>query len=176
MCSEGSCAKLTRGCIQENDVQQSEKDTKGVAQANTQHDPAPARQESVLPDTEVRWRLRRLGQPVTLFGEDEKARHQRFKHVERTLEVQDEEAGGGERANVLLTIAKEDRLKARAATEQSQSQVGPDVATPPKSSGNGAAAAEVCRPLARPASLFTMPRAAKGVNLHRKCRRAQKMH
>jgi hypothetical protein len=94
-------------------------------------------QESVLVDSEVRRRLRRLGHPVTLFAEDNQARYARLRHVERTIEVHDEEAGGGERANVLHTIAKEDRLKAQAAANQSSSQRGTDGPTPPKTSANG---------------------------------------
>lgn len=93
-------------------------------------------QESVLADSEVRRRLRRLGHPVTLFAEEKSARYARLRHIERTVEVHDEEAGGGERANVLHTIAKEDRLKAQAAANQSSSQRGTDVPTPPKTSAN----------------------------------------
>lgn len=104
--------------------------------ADTVPSPDLEAQESVLADSEVRRRLRRLGHPVTLFAEEISARYARLRHIERTVEVHDEEAGGGERANVLHTIAKEDRLKAQAAANQSSSQRGADVPTPPKTSAN----------------------------------------
>ena len=108
--------------------------------AVTEDTPDIQAQESVLSDTEVRRRLRRLGQPVTLFAEDNVARYARLRHIERTVEVHDEEAGGG--ANVLHTIAKEDRLKAQAAS-QSGAQSGTNAPTPPKASANGEEEAEV---------------------------------
>jgi hypothetical protein len=66
-----------------------------------------------LPEAEVKRRLRRLGQPVTLFGEDAEVRSARLAHAEATLLVHDEDAGGGERANVLLDIRREDRERAK---------------------------------------------------------------
>lgn len=113
-----------------------------AAVADKEGTPDIQAQESVLSDTEVRRRLRRLGHPVTLFAEDSAARYARLRHIERTVEVHDEEAGGGERANVLHTIAKEDRLKAQAAS-QSGEQNGTNAPTPPKNSANGEEEAEV---------------------------------
>ena len=104
---------------------------------------APARQHSVLPDGEVRRRLRRLGHPITLFGETESNRHDRYRHVERTFEVTDEGAIGGESANVLLTIQKEDRLKAKEAAMQSGNAAEDGKATPPAQQGNGSGVEEV---------------------------------
>lgn len=105
----------------------------------------PAKQHSILADVEVRRRLRRLGHPVTLFGETEASRHDRYRHVERTFEVMDEGAVGGERANVLLTIQKEDRLKAKEAAMQSSHGVDSAKATPPNQQGNETVEeAEVC--------------------------------
>lgn len=94
-----------------------------------------------LPEAEVKRRLRRLGEPVTLFGEDEDVRAARLAHAETTLLVRDEDAGAGERANVLLDIQKEDRQRAKRAAEASTSaaaqgaQTGPQR---PKSAGAGA--------------------------------------
>lgn len=104
-----------------------------------------AKQHSFLADVEVRRRLRRLGHPVTLFGETEGSRHDRYRHIERTFEVMDEGAVGGERANVLLTIQKEDRLKAKEVAMQSSHGVDSTKATPPNQQGNDAAdEEEVC--------------------------------
>lgn len=113
---------------QEADVADAEADVEAVPDLHPQ--------ESVLADSEVRRRLRRLGHPVTLFAEENAARYARLRHIERTVEVHDDEAGGGERANVLHTIAKEDRLKAQAAANQSSSQRTTDVPTPPNTSAN----------------------------------------
>eukprot|EP00892_Ulva_mutabilis_P001352 jgi/Ulvmu1/11217/UM072_0054.1 len=103
----------------------------------------PDRQHSVLADVEVRRRLRRLGHPVTLFGEIEGDRHERYRHVERTVEVTDEGAIGGESANVLLTILKEDRQKAKEAAVQSGNDVDESKATPPAQEGNASAEGEM---------------------------------
>lgn len=103
-----------------------------------------SKQHSDLADAEVRRRLRRLGHPVTLFGETAVDRHARYRHVERTFEVMDEGAIGGESANVLLTIQKEDRLKAKQAAMQSNHETETTKATPPTQEGNGTAEEEVC--------------------------------
>lgn len=103
----------------------------------------PNRQHSVLADVEVRRRLRRLGHPVTLFGDTTSDRHERYRHVERTFEVTDEGAVGGESANVLLTIQKEDRLKAKEAAMQSGTTAEDDKTNPPTQQGNGSAEEEV---------------------------------
>lgn len=94
------------------------------------------KQHTSLADVEVRRRLRRLGHPVTLFAETDSDRHDRYRHVERTFEVTDEGAVGGERANVLHTILKEDRLKAKEAAMQSGHGMDSGKATPPKQQGN----------------------------------------
>lgn len=79
-----------------------------------------------LPDAEVKRRLRRLGEPVTLFGEDADVRRARLQLAEATLEVPDDDEGAGERANVLLSIAKEDRERAKrsAAADAGPSKGG----------------------------------------------------
>ena len=79
-----------------------------------------------LPDAEIKRRLRRLGEPVTLFGEDADVRRARLQLAEATLEVADDDAGAGDRANVLLSIAKEDKERARrgAAGEAGTSKGG----------------------------------------------------
>ena len=66
-----------------------------------------------LSDDEVKRRLRKLAEPATLFGEDADVRRARLAHAEATIVIQDEGARGGERENVLLRIAKEDRDRAQ---------------------------------------------------------------
>jgi hypothetical protein len=88
--------------------------------------PASPEQASalLLVPSEVKRRLRRLGEPATFFGEDSDVRKARLLRAEATLEVHDEDAGAGERANVLLSIQKEDRERAkRSDTGEIASQV-----------------------------------------------------
>lgn len=132
--------------VAEKPSQETQEASVAHVSADAEAVPALQAQESVLADSEVRRRLRRLGHPVTLFAEENSDRYARLRHVERTLEVHDEEAGGGEMANVLHTIAKEDRLKAQAAANQSSTQRSTDVPTPPKTSAHAEVDAQVCLP------------------------------
>ena len=99
--------------------------------------PAPAEE---LPDEEIKRRLRRLGEPATMFGEDSEVRRARLRHAEATMEVQDN-AGAGERANELLAIRKEDREREKRS--QSANASTSAAAAGPQAKGDGADA-QVC--------------------------------
>ena len=53
----------------------------------------PAKQRPVLTKEQVMRRLRRLGEPATLFGETDEERQQRLHLAEQNLQVDDETAG-----------------------------------------------------------------------------------
>lgn len=55
-------------------------------------------------------RLRLMGEPATLFGEDDEARTKRLMEAEAKLEVEADVVKGGQQANEMLEI---DRIKAR---------------------------------------------------------------
>jgi pre-mRNA-splicing factor 18 len=58
-------------------------------------------------------RLRALGQPVTLFGEEDADRQARLVKVEKTVALVDETRGGGE--NVMLMLKRQEKAKAKQA-------------------------------------------------------------
>lgn len=62
-----------------------------------------------LPREEVIRRLRALGQPVTLFGEEDADRQARLRKVEKTVALVDE-TRGGQQENVLLMLKRQEKL------------------------------------------------------------------
>lgn len=117
--------------------------------------PPPAAAAPVLPKQEVIRRLRALGQPVTLFGEEDADRQARLVKVEKTVALVDETRGGGE--NVMLMLKRQEKAKAKqsggdkaAAADKAASSkaaaasaggAGEGPAKPGKASEGGAAAA-----------------------------------
>eukprot|EP00879_Flechtneria_rotunda_P006324 GHRR01006647.1.p1 GENE.GHRR01006647.1~~GHRR01006647.1.p1 ORF type:complete len:438 (+),score=173.03 GHRR01006647.1:204-1517(+) len=105
-----------------------------------------------LPQDEVVRRLRALGQPATLFGEEELDRQTRLRKVEKTIALADE-ARGGQQENALVMLKRQEKLSkqqggraaamaaADAASKAAGSSSRPD--TPPVGSAaaNAAAAA-----------------------------------
>ena len=77
-----------------------------------------------LPKEEAIRRLRTLGQPATLFGEDELARLRRLHVVQSKIDVEDEHAGGqqanetSEKLRAVEEYAKKQREKAAAAAKK----------------------------------------------------------
>lgn len=61
-----------------------------------------------LPKEEVIRRLRALGQPVTLFGEEDTDRQARLRKVEKTVALVDE-TRGGQQENVLLMLKRQEK-------------------------------------------------------------------
>jgi pre-mRNA-splicing factor 18 len=61
---------------------------------------------------EVIRRLRVLKQPITLFGETDDQRYERLLLAEKTVQVEDE-AAGGQQANLHIAMQREDKEKAR---------------------------------------------------------------
>ena len=68
-----------------------------------------------LPLKEVIRRLRVLGQPATLFGETEEERKLRLEKAEREVMLEDE-AAGGQQANIRLEIERSERERALLRT------------------------------------------------------------
>jgi pre-mRNA-splicing factor 18 len=66
----------------------------------------------VLPRDEVIRRLRALGQPATLFGEEDGERQARLARVEKSVALVDE-ARGGQQENVLLMLKRQEKAKAK---------------------------------------------------------------
>lgn len=98
-------------------------------------------------------RLRALGQPATLFGEEDADRQARLAKVEKTVALVDETRGGGE--NVMLMLKRQEKAKAKqgdkAAAEKaaggraaaaSGGGAGEGPAKPTKAADGGAAAAD----------------------------------
>jgi pre-mRNA-splicing factor 18 len=67
-----------------------------------------------LPREEVIRRLRALGQPVTLFGEEDADRQARLAKVEKTVALVDE-TRGGQQENVMLMLKRQEKAKAKQA-------------------------------------------------------------
>ncbi|KAK9845235.1 hypothetical protein WJX81_000654 [Elliptochloris bilobata] len=68
------------------------------------HDSGADREED-LPREEVIRRLRLLGQPITLFGEEDAARAARLRRVQEDYQAQDEHAGG-QQGNMMLALQR----------------------------------------------------------------------
>lgn len=66
----------------------------------------------VLSAAEVVRRLRLLGQPAMLFGENEFDRMKRLRQAEEEVQLEDEHAGG-QQANTLLQLQRRDKGKAK---------------------------------------------------------------
>jgi len=79
-----------------------------------------------LPREEVIRRLRKLGQPATLFGEEDYERLKRLMKAEKEMNVEDETVGG-QQDNVLLELKKldkEERARRKAAASSAPSGKG----------------------------------------------------
>ncbi|KAL3141103.1 hypothetical protein ABBQ38_003458 [Trebouxia sp. C0009 RCD-2024] len=70
--------------------------------------------EEALPLEEVIRRLRLLGQPATLFGEEELERSQRLRQAQQEFEI-DDDMIGGQQGNSLLELIKQGKLHAKKA-------------------------------------------------------------
>lgn len=68
--------------------------------------------KSSMTRDEVIRRLRVLKQPITMFGETDEQRLERFLVAEKTVLVEDE-AAGGQQANLHIAMQREDKEKAR---------------------------------------------------------------
>ena len=69
---------------------------------------------SALDSAETIRRLRLLGEPATLFAEDDKARRARLRVAQASFAIEDEHAGGqqaNERREVLEALAREERAR-----------------------------------------------------------------
>ncbi|KAF6246112.1 Prp18 domain-containing protein [Scenedesmus sp. NREL 46B-D3] len=75
--------------------------------------------QPALPREEVIRRLRALGQPVTLFGEEDADRQARLRKVEKTVVLADE-TRGGQQENVLLKLRRQDKMKKGGGQQQQQ--------------------------------------------------------
>ncbi|GBF99791.1 pre-mRNA-splicing factor [Raphidocelis subcapitata] len=83
-----------------------------AAAAAAEADAAALRALAALPRAEVFRRLRALGQPVALFGEDDGERAVRLARVEREAALVDDDARyGGQQENTMLALAREERWK-----------------------------------------------------------------
>eukprot|EP00803_Ostreobium_quekettii_P007096 evm.model.scf_817.2 EVM.evm.TU.scf_817.2 scf_817:45916-49441(+) len=95
-----------------------QKDDAGVPEPdrdeNTGRDENTVQPLLELSKQEVVRRLRALGQPATLFGEDDTARAARLVKAEEEMKVEDE-AIGGQQANTLLQLQKEDKASRSVA-------------------------------------------------------------
>lgn len=88
-----------------------------------------------LPREEVIRRMRALGQPVTLFGEEDADRQARLAKVEKTVALVDE-TRGGQQENVMLMLKRQEKAKAKQAAGDKAAAGGTD-----KAAGGRAAAA-----------------------------------
>lgn len=66
-------------------------------------------------------RLRALGQPATLFGEEDADRQARLRKVEKTVVLADE-ARGGQQENVLLKLRRQEKQMRKGGGQQQQEQ------------------------------------------------------
>jgi hypothetical protein len=94
-------------------------DQDGIAGAAA--DGAAAAGQPALPREEVIRRLRALGQPATLFGEEDADRQARLRKVEKTVVLADE-ARGGQQENVLLKLRRQEKMKKGGGQQQQQEQ------------------------------------------------------
>lgn len=68
-------------------------------------------------------RLRRLKEPATLFGETDEERYLRLQAAEQNLQI-DDEAAGGQQANIHLELQKEGKKKKTACRKRYTAQRG----------------------------------------------------
>ena len=88
-------------------------ETKGAA-APLPDEREPEDDVSALDSAETIRRLRLLGEPATLFAEDDKARRARLRVAQASFAIEDEHAGGqqaNERREVLEALAREERAR-----------------------------------------------------------------
>ncbi|GAB4821259.1 hypothetical protein N2152v2_008305 [Parachlorella kessleri] len=83
----------------------------------------PAKQRPTLTKEQVVRRLRRLGEPATLFGETDEERQQRLHLAEQNLQVDDETAGG-QQANIHLALEKEKQKQKKPPIGKGKQQEG----------------------------------------------------
>jgi len=76
---------------------------------------------------EIIRRLRVLKQPITVFGETNEQRYERLLFAEKTVLVEDE-AAGGQQANVHIAMQREDKEKARRKPLEQGLKQTPDAA------------------------------------------------
>lgn len=82
-------------------------------------------------------RLRALGQPATLFGEEDADRQARLAKVEKTVALVDETRGGGE--NVNLMLKRQEKAKAKQAAGDKAAAGGTDKAASSRAAAAGGA-------------------------------------
>ncbi|WIA14842.1 hypothetical protein OEZ85_001561 [Tetradesmus obliquus] len=92
-----------------------------AAAAAAAADGAAASGQPALPREEVIRRLRALGQPATLFGEEDADRQARLRKVEKTVVLADE-ARGGQQENVLLKLRRQEKQMRKGGGQQQQEQ------------------------------------------------------
>lgn len=99
--------------------------------------PPPAAAAPVLPRTEVIRRLRALGQPATLFGEEDADRQARLVKVEKSVALVDD-TRGGQQENVLLMLKRQEKAKAKQAAGDKAAAGGADKASGSRAAQGGA--------------------------------------
>ena len=103
----------------------SSRDLKSDAVISAAADAAPP--YSLLNRDEVIRRLRVLKEPVTLFGETDQQRWERLLIAEKSVKVEDE-AAGGQQANLHIALQREDKEKAR--NKQLETKSAPEIIEP----------------------------------------------
>jgi hypothetical protein len=103
--------------------------------------PPPAAAAPVLPLVEVIRRLRALGQPTTLFGEEDADRQARLVKVEKSVALVDD-TRGGQQENVLLMLKRQEKAKAKQAAGDKAAAGGADKASGSRAAAAGGAAGE----------------------------------
>lgn len=111
----------------------------GAAAGGAPPSPTPAAAVPALPRNEVIRRLRALGQPATLFGEEDADRQARLLKVEKTVALVDE-TRGGQQENVLLMLKRQEKAKAKQAAGD-KAAAGSRAAAGDKQAASRAAAA-----------------------------------
>lgn len=95
-----------------------------AAPAATEKAGADVKASSMNKDEVIR-RLRVLKQPISLFGETNEQRFERFLIAEQAVLVEDE-AAGGQQANLHIAMQREDKEKARRKPLEQSSKQTPD--------------------------------------------------
>lgn len=77
-----------------------------------------------LTKAEVIRRLRALGQPATLFGEEDVERWQRLRRAEKEMNVEDDARGGEAQINTLNEMKRQEKLKKKGGLAQQGDKEG----------------------------------------------------
>eukprot|EP00878_Enallax_costatus_P018820 GHUV01019835.1.p1 GENE.GHUV01019835.1~~GHUV01019835.1.p1 ORF type:complete len:332 (+),score=137.42 GHUV01019835.1:529-1524(+) len=93
-----------------------------------------------LPRDEVIRNLRALGQPITLFGEEDADRLARLRKVEKTVKLVDETRGGQE--NVMLMLQRQEKLSKQKGSKAAGTDAGSKADGAAAGSGKAAGGAE----------------------------------